>query len=253
VDALIRIIVCFGTALMLCSLLITGEITLFIHPKLKWLVGMSVGLLVILGVVQLWQIRSGELHRIGWWSYSIALLPVFFFLLVPPKALDASIASKKGVTYLDGSILNKQQEKSTTESDLSYADEIYEDFKQGIEPYKKMPIIEFSDQDYGDAYTMIYSFPNEVEGKKIKLKGFIYFDPEKKYQPVIGRFTVTCCAADATVVGFYMQTDQEFKENQWIEATGTIRVKKEEELETPIIELESFKKIDPPKDPYVYF
>ncbi len=251
-DALIRIIVCFGIALMLSSLLITGEITLFIHPKLKWLVGLSIGLLVILGIIQLWQIGAGELHRIGWWSYSIVLLPIIVFLLVPPKALDASIASKKGVTYLDGSVLNKQQENST-KTDLTYAEEVFDDFKKGIEPYKKMPVIEFSDQEYGDAYTMIYSFPNEVEGKKIKLKGFIYFDPEKKYQPVISRFTITCCAADATVVGFYLKTDQEFKENQWIEATGTIRIKKEEEFETPIIELESYKKIDPPKDPYVYF
>jgi putative membrane protein len=64
---------------------------------------------------------------------------------------------------------------------------------------------------------------------------------------------VTCCTADASVVGFVVKSDKQFKENQWIETTGVIQLKKENGMDIPVLKLNSYQLIPAPKDPYIYF
>ncbi|SFI63886.1 TIGR03943 family putative permease subunit [Thermoflavimicrobium dichotomicum] len=252
--AWLRMIICFGLALMLCSLLVTGEISLFVHPKFRWLIGVSIAFLMILGLIQLWNLDGKEMHTIRHWSYAIVLLPLILFVVVPPKALDASIAAKKGVTYMDSKAIAKQKESAKQTEKEDPGEDVVQSFRKKVEPLKKKSIIEIDEENYGELYTLIYSFPSELKGKKIKVKGFVYLDPNiQQNEFVLGRFTVTCCTADASVIGFVFKTEKPFKENQWLEATGTIQTRKENGADVPVIRLDSYELIPAPKDPYVYF
>lgn len=278
--ALLRVGICFGIAVMLISLLVSGEITLFVHPRFKGLVAVSILLLIVLGLVQLWNLKGGEIHRIGAWGYLVILLPLLFFVFSPPKALDASIAAKRGVSYMNSQALAKQQKLSQKQTANSQeannpandspspeqtqpADETEPEMAEIDNPYKKLvpkikaePVITFTEQNYADYFNTINMYPQEFEGKKIRLTGFVYRDETlKKNEFVTGRFTVTCCTADATVIGL-VTTDPhagKLKSNQWIEVTGTLRSVMYEGYEMPVVKLDSYKPISPPKDPYIYF
>lgn len=261
----LRVGICFGLAVMLISLLISGEISLFVNPRFKWLMGVSVLLLIILGLVQMWNIKGGEMHRIGFWGYALVMLPVLMFIFLPPKALDASMAAKKGVTFITPQT-SQQNQATPREETFASEEEVPVEVEPEIElenPYKELlqkiktePIITLTEKNYADYLNTISLYSKEVEGKKIRLIGFVYRDDTlKKNEFVTGRFTVTCCTADATVVGFitsYKQSDQ-FKLNQWIEVTGTLKNVLYDGYDMPVVELESYRIIDPPKDPYIYF
>ncbi|SEN47416.1 TIGR03943 family putative permease subunit [Lihuaxuella thermophila] len=277
--ALLRVGICFGIAVMLLSLLVSGEITLVVHPRFKGLIAVSILLLIVLGLVQLWNLKRGEIHRIGAWGYLVILLPLLFFMVSPPKALDASIAANKGVSYMNAQALAKQQKLSPKQSAASQKGsnpndspspeqaqpsdgtepeivEIDNPYKELVPKIKAEPVITFTEKNYADYFNTINMYPKEFEGKKIRLKGFVYRDETlKKNEFVTGRFTVTCCTADATVIGMVTTGSHagQVKSNQWIEVTGTIQTVMYEGYEMPVIKLDSYKPVSPPKDPYIYF
>ncbi|MBA4493340.1 TIGR03943 family putative permease subunit [Paenactinomyces guangxiensis] len=274
----IRVGICFGTAVMLISLLLSGEISLFVNPRLKWLVALSILMLIILGLVQLWNLKAEEMHHIGFWGYALVLLPILMFFFLPPKALDANIAAKKGVSYLTPQAIASQQKlagknqannnstqdsKDQNEQDQETATNKEPEFANIENPYKKFvkqikaePVITLTEKNYADYLNTINMYPKEFSGKKIRLIGFVYRDETlKKNEFVIGRFTVTCCTADAGVVGLLTTYPgaQHLKLDQWIEATGTVQTIQPEGYDMPVIKLTSYKTISPPKDPYIYF
>ncbi|TCS95680.1 TIGR03943 family putative permease subunit [Hazenella coriacea] len=250
---------CFGIALMLSSLLISGEISLYVNPRFKWLIGISVLLLIILGTVQLWNLRGGELHRVRFWGYFLVSLPVLIYIFLPPKVLDASVAQQKGVTYVSPNAVATSSTTTQPNGGSSGEPEIMDvenPYKKMIQEIKQQPVITLTEKNYSDYMNAISLYPEEVKGKKIKLIGFVYRDETlKEDEFVTGRFTVTCCAADATVVGFLTKWNQAqtLKLNQWVEVNGQLDMVLSEGFNLPIIQLESYEMIEPLKDPYIYF
>jgi putative membrane protein len=259
--AWLRVGICLGLAVLLVQLIITGELSLFVNPRFTWLIVASVLILVLLGLVQLWNMKGSELHRIGAWGYLVLLLPMAMYLLIPPKALDASIASKKGVSYLSAKSVNEQQQKKSAPSSASDTNAdplaVPEDpYKKFIPQLQREPVIHLSQETYADYYNTLNFYPQQFKGKKIKLKGFVYRDDTmKKNQLVVGRFSVTCCTADAIVIGFLTEGAKTatLKDNDWVEVTGSLDVGMYDGVDMPVIKLEAVEKVKPLKDPYIYF
>ncbi|MFC7439958.1 TIGR03943 family putative permease subunit [Laceyella putida] len=262
--AWLRVGICLGLAILLVQLILTGELPLFVNPRFTWLIIVSVLILVLLGLVQLWNMKGQEMHRIGAWGYFMLFVPIALYLLIPPKALDASIAAKKGVTYLSAKSVNQQQQAKALQPSKSKPDaNPTADLTVPEDPYKKFipqlqqeSVIALTQEKYADYYNTLNFYPQEFKGKKIKVKGFIYRDETmKKDQLVVGRFSVTCCTADAIVVGFLTEGKEtaSLKVNDWVEVTGTLDVGRYDGVDMPVIKLESVEKVTPLKDPYVYF
>jgi putative membrane protein len=133
--AWLRVGVCLGLAVLLVQLIVSGELSLFVNPRFTWLIVASVLILVLLGLVQLWNMKGSELHRISAWGYVMLLLPLAMYLLIPPKALDASIASKKGVSYISAKSVNEQQQKKSAPAATS--DTNADPLAVPEDPYKK--------------------------------------------------------------------------------------------------------------------
>ncbi len=243
--AWIRILVCFGLATMLLGLFLTGEISLLVAPKMRWFVGFSIFVLMVLGLVQLWQLKSKELHPLGFISYLFVFFPLLLFLFVPPKVLDASIANKKGVHY---SQPKAQQNTALDPSQDPYAKE--------FAVLKKQNTIVINDKNYGKVMTTIQIHPKELAGKQIRVTGFVYRDETTaKNQFVVGRYLMVCCTADAEVVGYLVNGGQpQPPVNRWVEVTGILKTNiGEDGVVEPMILPEQIKPIAVPKDPYVYF
>jgi putative membrane protein len=256
VKAFFRIAICFGLAVLLIQLLLSGEITLFINPQLKWLVAASVIILIVLGMVELWHFRGKEMHRISVWGYLMLFLPLFIYVVIPPKTLDASMAAKKGVQYTVAktSKVGGASTSSSSQNSLAVPDDPY---KKYIPILKQQREITLDDKNFANYFTTIYSYPDEFLGKKVNVQGFVYRDENLgRNQFVVGRFAVTCCTADASVVGFLIKPKHHIpipKINAWVEATGTLGKQKVDGQDTPVIYLQSYHMIPAKKDPYIYF
>lgn len=250
--AWIRAGISFTLALMLASLLMTGDIGLFINPRFKWLIGISIAILVTLTLIQIWHAKERELHRVGFMGYAFMLLPLLAFLLFPPAPLDASMVGKKGVNLGNP---NQKTQQSTEKIEFMTEDP--------NEPYKLLKkellsasTIVFTEEKYGAVLNAINLSPAEYQGKKIKVYGFVYRDEMlKKDEFVLGRYALTCCTADAAVYGFSIKEApvRKFKNDQWYEITGILDTEKFEGYDIPVIKYTSSKKIKAPKEAYIYF
>lgn len=259
--AWLRVGICLGLATLLIHLIVTGELTLFVNPRFTWLMIVSVLILLVLGLVQLWNLKAHEMHQIGAWGYLLLFVPIALYLLVPPQALDASIAAKKGV-YLSAKSVNQEQQTNAAAQSAKPDAEPAEALSVPEDPYqkfvpllKRQSIIELSQEHYADYFNAIHNDPHAFKGKQISVKGFIYRDKTLgKDQFVVGRFSVTCCTADAIVIGFIAEGKQaaSFKANDWVEVTGALGITKYDDVDMPMIQLASVKRIKPLTDPYVY-
>jgi putative membrane protein len=198
--------------------------------------------------------KKGALHKVGFWGYGFILLPIFVYLFVPPQALDASIVDKKGIN-----LLSSQQVKSKPATNQPMPEDTDQTklYQEEFNEIKKTDEIVFTEKNFASYLSVLDLYPNEVKGKKIRIKGFVFRDEEalEPDQFVLSRFTVSCCAADANVVGVITQFAQTpiLKKDQWLEVEGVLSTTKRYGFDAPLIQLQNYRVIEAPKDPYIYF
>lgn len=205
-------------------------------------------------------------------AYLVIVFPLVTGFLLPAKVLDASIADKKGGMAVLTNQKQKQEQKTTpntTESrepsikenliDQSrisdpkvYTEEEYEQLKQQLD---HSSTIEMNDTTFSTYYDEIQMDLEKFKGREIKLKGFVYKeDGLEQNQLVIARFMITHCVADAGIIGFISELPEapSIEENTWIEAEGVLETTTFNGTEIPIIRITNWKKINEPKEPYLY-
>ncbi|OYD06862.1 TIGR03943 family putative permease subunit [Paludifilum halophilum] len=281
----LRIVICFGTAVMLIHMLITGELRLFINPRFTPLIIFSTLLLILFGLVQIWHLKQPAPHRIGGWGYILLCFPILAFILVPPAPLNSSMASKKGINYLSPEAMESQQvltkeEKERRTGERGSNDPSPEDnselndeellskppsneesydpnpyYNKIVKKLKAAAVIELDDKNYIDRLTTLQMYDKELKGKPVKVKGFIFrADNMPEGVVLVSRYSITCCTADASVIGIFAKfpgSDQ-IKEGTWIEVKGGLDSIVVERSRVPFIEAPSHRVVEAPKDPYVY-
>jgi uncharacterized repeat protein (TIGR03943 family) len=93
-----------------------------------------------------------------------------------------------------------------------------------------------------------------MTGKTVTTKGFVY--REKNFmqnQIIVARFGITCCVADASVIGIMAKGDvAAIPKDKWVEVTGTIEQTQYDGSTVPIINIKQISKISAPEQPYVF-
>lgn len=163
---------------------------------------------------------------------SLLVLMVGIGLLIPPQTLSSITASQRSIDLnainLTQTTISAVQNFNKSTSNFSLGDWIA---MQGFNPD-----------------------PLFYENKEVKVSGFIY-KPDSINMPenfaLVARFIVTCCAVDARPVGlkFDKSNFQDFKEDQWVEVTGTFAVTENNEL---YIKPKEIKLIEIPSNPYIF-
>lgn len=214
-------------------------------------------------------------------SYIIIVVPLLTGFLLPAKVLDASIASKKGgmaVLSNQKESPNEDKKLSNSESNNEITNEATEDnaidnnqvdpglienqkeiskeeFEQLIQKLEQNPNIEMNDYVYNAYYEEISKDIDKFKGRKIELKGFVYKEEGlEQDQLVISRFLITHCVADASIIGFLSQFSEasSIEQDTWIEANGVLDTTTYNGMELPFIKITEWKKINEPKEPYLY-
>ncbi len=179
----------------------------------------------------------GHSHGLTWSGAFLVALPVILGLLTPAQPLgSAALANRDMDLQLSNSspsvtapsAIVKPREKAATDKNIL----------DWWREFRRLP----------DANTAL-------AGQPVKVSGFVFKD--EKYGAdtfMLIRFTVSCCVADAAVVGLLVQSpeSQNLTNDTWVEVTGSFVSSKQESWKLPLVVAQQISKIDVPSQPYLY-
>ena len=188
----------------------------------------------------------------------LLFLPFILLLFSGDGKLTTSFAYNRNNSFQIGKNIQKEQglkekdgmENYTIEHELEIDDSI--DFHE-----VDFPVIDESYVGLSEAITYNKD-PNKLAGKTIRVRGFSLmkspFIPNQYFG--IGKYVISCCAADAGFVGFIVQAneDDQIRDNTWYEIEGVLDVGEDSYGQTiGIIRMINYKKISSKKEKqYVY-
>ncbi|MFX3623547.1 MAG: TIGR03943 family protein [Ectobacillus sp.] len=271
----IRGIILLGFGMLLFKLLVTGNIENFIAPKMMKFVYFTFFISVLLGSVQIW--RSAEqtscsctcaLHNYPKTAarslvyYSLFVLPIISAFLFSDITIDGKVAAKRGVTLAgeqQGKIADNSLESLLSDEDEAPSPQLqeppegyYEKLERRLQSSDKINVTE---DEYISIMEVIGRDVEGFKGKQITFTGFVHREEDLgKEKIVLARYGITCCVADASVLGM-LATGAEtasLQEGEWVEVTGTLDKTIYIDTLLPIVQIQKLKKVEAPKTPYLY-
>jgi uncharacterized repeat protein (TIGR03943 family) len=240
--------------LLLARKLWTGEIFYYINERFFPLIlfGAAASLALALGAVWMWrrepaahvhdhdhEHQHGHPHahvhapaRFPLWNILWVAVPVVLSLVVPPRPLGASAIDNRGLNASGPLTVSSGAAAATLQ--IAPADRNILDWIRAFN----------------------YSAdPAEFTGQPADVIGFVYKDPRLPTdQFLVGRFTVTCCAADASAVALLAEWPEAaaLPENAWVRVRGSVRVAEFNGRPTPLIAATALEQVEQPAHPYMY-
>lgn len=169
-------------------------------------------------------------HRPPAWRLWIMALPMLLGLLVPARPLGSSALANKGLN---------------TSAPVAAA---------GGAQQVALPPQTRSVLDWVRAFNYADD-PAAFTGEPADVIGFVYHDSSLGAgEFMVSRFTVTCCAADATGVGLRVQWPNAaaLEGNAWVRVRGPVQAGTYAGNPIPLILAESVEGVEPPTQPYLY-
>lgn len=236
---------------------ITGKLSILIHPNYFGLtLAGGIGLMVI-GGLKTWELlkldRTTKQSRTSPANNSLRITEVEHVTLFPPSigsTLMLSVALIGLVTTPRTFTSQTALERGLTES-LPITRLQPQEFRNTTKPEQRSLV----------EWVRLLNFnpePDTYRGQKVKVQGFVIHPPNIAEQYMwIGRFIITCCAADAYPIGLPVklpigQSRAAFAPDSWLEIEGETIVEELQGKRKLIIQASSLKPIPEPKNPYDY-
>jgi uncharacterized repeat protein (TIGR03943 family) len=158
-------------------------------------------------------------------------LPVILGLAVPPRPLGAAaLDNREVVMSVENSAL-----PASVQSAAKAANE-----RNMLDWWRSFQ----ANTDYS-------TFTNQ----EAKIVGFVYKDPRYGEESFLAtRFIVSCCVADAAVVGLVVRWPDAMtlEDDQWVEVSGKFAPSTLETWKPPLLVAETVTPVDTPAQPYLY-
>jgi putative membrane protein len=248
-----QFILFIGLGLFLFSRLWNGTLSFYIHPRFNILTVLTAVGLIIVGIVYAlhnWQTTlTGEHdhdeqdllhdhthdhnHTLSWVGLTILALPIILGVLVEPRPLGANALENREVDL--GKIASAQAPEGSNLSVIATAGE-------------------------RNILDWLYLFQRstnltEFNGEPAHVIGFVYQNEQFGAEEfMVSRFTVSCCAADATPIGLIVQWPDtpNLVADEWVEVEGKLQVGTFDGHEMPILIAEKVTITEPPAQPYLF-
>ncbi|MFK4567031.1 TIGR03943 family putative permease subunit [Enterococcus sp. UD-01] len=278
---MLRFLILVGYTILMMFLQVSGRLNQYINVHYRYLAILSMVISFVLALVQLilWNKEGAEEshdaheqhedHDHGLnkpyqrgMAYLLLALPLVVGFLFPTVSLDTSIVEAKGFNFplSKESVGDPEMKTQYLKPDTSIyfnKTDYDQQMKQALKKYIKNDHVTITDENYLEVMELIYNYPSEFIGKTITYKGFI-FNAEKDGETdlFVFRFGIIHCVADSGVFGLltHMPEGQSFKNNEWVEVTGTIQSDYYAPFkrELPVVDVTKVKSMTEPKNQYVY-
>lgn len=219
----------------------------FLAPQMQLYLKIALFPLIIMGLIILFNNKFDYKFKI---SDLILLLPLIIIILSGDGKLSMNYAVNKLNT-------NKEQKINEVVENEGKQEENKEETPSTDITYDFSTVdVDVVDSSYNELANYI-TFENKASrfvGQKIRFRGYTIANasylPSGSYG--IGKYTITCCAADAEFAGFVVKTSDELKENTWYEIEGVIESYNKDGIVNTIKAI-NIKEIDGNKEErYVY-
>jgi putative membrane protein len=252
IGACIKAIILLGFITLFAYLILTEELTLYIHPRFTYLAKLTIYLLVPLFVLQTIEIfhrpitvsstccsQHSHSHG-GKWEYTPFIVTLLLAFLVPTTSLDANFVANKGLNskISSSSLPNIDLLPRPMAADLA-----------------RLSTIQVTEKNYTEVMSEINLFPKDYIGKEITMIGFVFKNPDlSPHQFSLVRYVVTCCSADALPYGVLCETNDaaQYQEGKWLKIRGIIQQSTYNGEPVGMVKTTAATEITPPKDPYVF-
>ena len=232
---------------IIAVIIATGNIGNFINEKMFIYTYISLGLLVIFFVREIFSDEHGS-NRI-----KILNLICFVFLIFGIIAYNGNLSQE----YLN--FIKNNRDGRTTKMVVNSKSSVVDNKQQEIENAKKEEVV-INDENYISTLNDMYEHIDNYVGRKIKVQGQIFKSENMKDNEIaIGKYYMYCCAVDMSLTGFMINKDDNFKlvENSWYDIEAVISSHKyemgpEQIIDEPILKIINYKKIDKPVNTLVY-
>lgn len=217
--------------LIITLLNITGKIYYFLHPRLFIYSVFASVMLFILFIFEVYKLFKADKHH---HKHRVRILPYFMFVI---------FIFVCGVYEFENSTQNiaKNKEANFTMPIMSKGEVVSEG------------LINVDNKNYLDVMEELQNNLDKYVGREIVIDGFVFRNKDfTKNQFVVARMLVTCCAADAQVVGLMVEGSFNVKENEWVRVRGNIKKGSYDKQEIPVIDAKSVDLIKKPKEEYIY-
>lgn len=174
-------------------------------------------------------------HALSWGGALLVALPVILGLAVPPRPLGASALDNREVVL---SVEDSALPAVVLAAAKSAGDRNILDWWRAFQ----------ADSGSGSDYA---AFTNQ----EATVVGFVYKDPRYGEGHFLAtRFIVSCCVADAAVVGLVVRWPDSvtLQDDQWVEVRGKFAPSTLPEWEPPLLVAERVTPVDTPAQPYLY-
>jgi len=221
----------------------TNMVVVFLLPLIVAFLGLSATvilpmyfLVIVIGLTRLTKFHTDQngqpqLSEISGAALILLAIPLILGVIVPARPLSTSSLNTRGMS-LSAPVSIGQQSIQTMEiapDDRTVLDWIkIINYEQDLSPYL---------------------------GKSANVIGFVYHDPRLKTdQFMVGRFVITCCAADAFAIGMAVDwpDSANLVDNSWVNVKGTVDVLTIDGQKVPVIHAQAVNPIQAPEQPYLY-
>lgn len=239
INELIWLVILAAFSIMFYILVYSGDLTYFIHPKMIKFTYFSIFIIALMAIEEgfiLFSRRSKMKFKSG---YLLFIFVLIIGLGVRPKGLEGEVASTKGVNLLN----NYANHNLTVENNID----------------RSSNLISINEKNYLMYLRDININLDKYLGKEVTFTGFIYKDSSyEKEEFVSARMLISCCAADAEVIGFLCNYKdcENLKVYNWTNIKGKLTSKivysDNKKVKIPLIQIESINYIKEPLQKYIY-
>ena len=254
-------IICLLYSGIFTYVVIFNKLKNFLAPSMQIYIKLAILPLFIIGLVMIFNNKVNYKFKI---SDLVLILPLVLLILAGDGRLTTSLASNRMTNFnqinrikLETEEINieKITENETIENIELVENEITEDETINF----TNPYFDIIDSNYNELSSYITFSPkaSKYEGELIRVKGIAL--KEANYLPAnyfaIGKYSISCCAADATFVGFIAKYDNSnIIADKWYQLEGMLKKGKDSEnydiMYIEVINLKEINEID--EEQYIY-
>ena len=244
-ESTLKGLILVGLALFLTSSIINGTLLFYINRRFAWLTWIATILLLFIAFAFQRTTHAGqhrdhghdeggrETHHHGsdspWIALALVALPLLLGMLVPPQPLGAQAVGVREVNT-DGVGLGSDEAVLTR----AVGERNILDWLRAFSAAEDLAVF---------------------DGQEATVVGFVYRDETfAADQFMVSRFVVSCCVADATVLGLVVSwpSSVDLPQDTWVEVQGAFKQGQFEGGPKLILTADSVTPTTPPGQPYLY-
>lgn len=233
------------------------QLKLFLAPGMQIYIKLSIIPLLFIGFVLLLNYKIQYRFKV---SDLVLILPLLLWILAGDGRLSSSFAVNRTTNLnMEGQVKSIEKKEEKIEEEIEVA-------SPEIDPSKEKEVVSVSQIDF-DVVDSSYSglanyltYGNKAylyKGKTIRVRGFAL--KSASFLPnglaAIGKYEISCCAADAGFVGFFILYDHsKIIEDGWYEVEGVLEQGKDQYgTDIMYIKVQSLKEIrSTSEEQYIY-